>query len=268
MRSALKEIEFLEKKYREDEELPVEAEKGVELPPIILPKFQDIQKRVRIEKKEKRETEKHNLEEKVENLEFQMKDIQDRLKQLSRAPDDQKENVSRNGSVTKHRSSVEEDAVDATPVSPPPPPPPVAADDEVDVDVDESNGAEGPHGDFAEFPQYDGLEPPNKPRKSFAQFCQKTRKDVKNSLGAKDRGNKEKVNGILRDRFTALLDEERKVWRDWAAWDKLRYARDISIYEKTQEEGVKSDQGDTETQIPKKRQAENSLAPVPKKKRR
>jgi hypothetical protein len=58
------------------------------------------------------------------------------------------------------------------------------------------------------------------------------------------------------------------VWRDWAAWDKLRYARDISIYEKTQEEGVKSDQGDTETQIPKKRQAENSLAPVPKKKRR
>mmetsp|Transcript_46834 Transcript_46834/g.53157 ORF Transcript_46834/g.53157 Transcript_46834/m.53157 type:complete len:1469 (+) Transcript_46834:105-4511(+) len=264
MRSALKEIEFLEKKYREDEGLPTED--GAELSSIVLPKFKDIQKRVRMEKKAKREKEKKNLEEKVENLEFQIKAMQDRLKQLSREPDDQKENVSLNGSVTKHRLSVTEDAIEATNVSLPPLPAVTAA---VEEETDETKSAKGPHGDFVEFPIYDGLSgPPKDPKKAFAHFCQKTRKEVKNSLDPEDRRDKEKVNGILRERFTVLSDEERQVWRGWAAWDKKRYKSDISIYEETQQETVQPDQDETESLIPKKRYAENSLAPVPKKKKR
>ena len=264
MKSALKEVEFLEKKVREDRGLPVEAEAGASLPPIILPKFKEIQKSIRIKKITEREKEKTNLEEKVDNLEHKIEEIQNRLKQLSKDPDSQRENVSQNGdSITKQES------VHAVPVSPPLPPAAAIAED--DIAFDETQGAKGPDGDVVEFPHYDGSEPPKEPRKAFAQFCQRTRKEVKNSLGPEYRRNKEKLNVILRERFTALLDEERQLYRGWAAWDKLRHARDLAIYEKTQQDAVNSDPGDAideQNQIPKKRHAEDNLASVPKKKKR
>lgn len=256
MKAALKEVELLENKMREDMGLPVEAEEGATLPPITLPRFKDMQKAIRAKKMEKREREKKDLEEKVENLEHQIEEIQNRLKQLSKDPDSQKENFSRNGD-----SIVEPEPAHVLPASPP------SATVEDGFSVDESKGAVGPEGDFVEFPQYDGLEPPKDPRKAFAQFCQRTRKSVKNSLDPKDRRNKEKVNGILRERFTGMSDEERKVHRGWASWDKLRYARDLAIYEKTQQPAGSDDGANEQRQTPKKRSAEDSLAVVPKKKK-
>eukprot|EP00531_Pseudo-nitzschia_arenysensis_P000181 CAMPEP_0116124966 /NCGR_PEP_ID=MMETSP0329-20121206/5561_1 /TAXON_ID=697910 /ORGANISM="Pseudo-nitzschia arenysensis, Strain B593" /LENGTH=1458 /DNA_ID=CAMNT_0003618979 /DNA_START=160 /DNA_END=4536 /DNA_ORIENTATION=- len=254
MKAALKEVEFLEKKIREDRGLPIEAQEGNVLPPMKLPKFKDIQRNIRAKKLAEREREKKNLEDKVENLEHQIEEIQNRLKQLSRDPDNQKENFSGNGdSILKEESSR------AVPISPP-----AAVEDE---DLDETKGALGPEGDFVEFPPYDGSEPPKEPRKAFAQFCQRTRKSVKNSLDPEERRNKEKVNGILRARFTALLDDERQIYRGWAAWDKLRYARDVKIFEKAQQDDDQDDRMDERNQVPKKRNASNSLAPVPKKKK-
>ncbi len=254
MKAALKEVEFLEKKIREDRGLPIEAQEGTVLSPIKLPTFKEIQRDIRAKKLSEREREKKNLEDKVENLEHQIEEIQNRLKQLSRDPDNQKENFLGNGdSVLKEESSR------AVLVSPP-----AAVEDE---DLDETKGALGPEGDFVEFPSYDGSEPPKEPRKAFAQFCQRNRKSVKNSLDPEDRRNKEKVNGILRARFTALLDDERQTYRSWAAWDKLRYARDIEIFKEAQQGDGQNDRIDEQNQVSKKRNASNSLAPVPKKKK-
>jgi hypothetical protein len=253
MKAALKEVEFLEKKVREDMGLPVEALEGVSIPPITLPKFKDIQKNNRAKKMAEREKEKKSLEEKVENLEQQIEEIQNRLKLLSKDPDSQKKKLLRNGdSFTKQESNL------VVPVSPP------TAIVEDNIAFDETKGAIGPEGDYVEFPHYDRSEPPKEPKKAFAQFCQRTRKSVKNSLEPQDRRNKEKVNGILRARFTALLDEERHVYRGWAAWDKLRHACDLEIFEKGNGRNVTTDE---QNQTPKKRNAPDSLASVPKKKK-
>ncbi|KAL3909677.1 MAG: hypothetical protein SGILL_007994, partial [Bacillariaceae sp.] len=83
MRLALKEVDQLERKAREDAGLPVEAEDGKELPPIVLPKFKEMQKKMRQEREEKRGKEKEVLEKKVDELDAQIKAIQDRLKFLS-----------------------------------------------------------------------------------------------------------------------------------------------------------------------------------------
>jgi len=254
MKAALKEVEFLEKKVREDMGLPAEASEGVSVPPITLPKFKDIQKNNRAKKMAEREIEKKSLEEKVETLEQQIEEIQNRLKQLSKDPDSQKKKLLQNGdSFTKEEPSL------VIPVSPP------TAVVEESIAFDETKGAIGPEGDYVEFPDYDGSETPKEPRKAFAQFCQRTRKSVKNSLEPQDRRNKEKVNGILRARFTALSDEERHVYRGWASWDKLRHARDLEIFEKGDS---RNDTTDEQSQTPKKkRSAPDSLASVPKKKK-
>ena len=83
----------------------------------------------------------------------------------------------------------------------------------------------------------------------------------------KERKNKEKVNRILRERFTAMSDEERQVYRGWTAWDKLRYARDLEIYEKTNQSDAVGNEANEQITIPKKRSAEDSIASVPKKKK-
>ena len=72
MKAALKEVESLEKKVREDMGLPVEAEEGSSLPPVKLPKFKDMQRNIRAQKMAEREKEKKTLEDKVENLESKL----------------------------------------------------------------------------------------------------------------------------------------------------------------------------------------------------
>jgi len=252
MKAALKEVELLEKKVREDAGLPVEAGEGEILVPVKLPKFKDIQKEIRAKKIAEREKEKKNFEEKVEKLESQIERIQNRLKQLSKDPDRQMENFSRNGdSSAFHEPASELPAVQVAKI-------------EDDSNFDKTKGAFGPMGEFVEFPHYTGSEPPKEPRKAFAQFCQRNRKSIKNSLDPEERRNKEKVNGILREKFTALTDEERQVYRGWASWDKQRYARDLEIFEKSKHnDGTR----DKKNPIPKKRNASGSLSSVPKKKK-
>jgi hypothetical protein len=134
-------------------------------------------------------------------LEAQITEIQDRLKALGRDPEASKEN---------RRTSSNATASSIQPTDEP-------------VVFDESKAALGPDGEVVEFPEYDGSDPPKEPKKTFALFCNRMRKQVKASLDSEERKDKEKVNGILRDRFMGLSEEEKKTWRAWAAWDKKRY---------------------------------------------
>ena len=235
MRLALKEVDILERKAREDAGLPVEAEDGKELAPIVLPKYKDMQKRLRQERMEKRDKEKAVLEKKVDELDAQIKAIQDRLKVLSN-PDAYQGN-GRSSKPAPVLVPMEEEAE------------PLPA-------FDESKAALGPDNKVEEFPEYDGSEPPRENKKTFAWFCNKNRKDVKMSLKPEERKNKEKVNGILKEKFMALSDEEKGPYRAWAAWDKKRYQRDVQIYESKGASGSK------------RRASEGEAVHVPKKKRR
>jgi predicted metal-dependent phosphoesterase TrpH len=201
MRLALKEVEQLERKAREDAGLPVEAEEGTEMPPVVLPKFKEMQKHMRLERMEKRAKEKEVLEKKVDDLEAQIKEIQDRLKTLSN-PEAYKEN----------RRMLNNPAPNVVPME----------EEEPQPVFDESKAAIGPSGEVLDFPEYDGSEQPRENKKTFAWFCNKNRKEVKAALNPEEGKNKEKVNAILKQRFIALSDEEKGTWRAWAAWDKKR----------------------------------------------
>ena len=233
MRLALKEVDLLERKAREDAGLPAEAEEGQELPPIVLPKYKEMQKKMRLERMEKREKEKEVLEKKVDELDAQIKAIQERLKYLSN-PEAHAENG---------RSSN--------------PAPVVVPEEEAEPQpaFDETEAALGPNNEVIEFPEYDASEPPKENKKTFAWFCNKNRKEVKASLNPEERKNKEKINGILKEKFMALSDEQKGPYRQWAAWDKKRYLRDVQIYESR---GSGS----------KRRASEGEAVHVPKKKRR
>jgi hypothetical protein len=67
--------------------------------------------------------------------------------------------------------------------------------------VDESKGAIGPEGDFVEFPEYDGAEPPKEAKKAFTQFCINTRKEVKTSLDPEERRNKVSYKSLFRNKI-------------------------------------------------------------------
>jgi hypothetical protein len=287
MRAAEREVEQLEKKVREESGMPVEAKEGSTLQPIGLPSFKEMQRTIRLRKRQETEEEKKNLEQAVEGIEKEMKEIQERLKDLNKAAE-VKVNNNTNNTDSKKRprpagNNVEEKKIEEA------------------SKVDESRGALGPDGDFIEFPEYDGVEAPRDPKKAFTQFCLSHRKQVKASLDPADRKNKvgskcsifslllftlsltkfsfdikqDKVNGILRDKWLALSDEERQTWRKWATWDKKRFARDTKIYEtsqkyanensdeETSQEAVEEKDAMKEINVPKKR----SLPHVPKKQR-
>ena len=95
-----------------------------------------------------------------------------------------------------------------------------------------TNGAIGPEGDFVEFPEYDGEEEPHENKKAFTLFCKSTRREVKNSLSPSSRKNKDLVNNTLKDRWYALTDDEKQVWKGWEVWDAKRYEYQSGIYEK------------------------------------
>jgi SLIDE len=265
MRAALKEVEHLEKTARIDAGLPFEVGEGEQLPPIVLPKFNEMRKQMREKKAEERAKERRVLQQKVEEIQSQMQAIQDRLKELNKAPDDQRENHSRNGdSPRKRRSSTDANTTAGTVAS---------ASEAESANFDETKGALGPDGNFVEFPEYDGSEPPKDAKKAFALFCNSTRKDVKAALDPHERKDKDKVNEMLRKRFVALNDEERQIWRMWATWDKKRYSRALFIYESAHAQAKASGDDDDkaiveEIEGPKKRQAEDRLNHVPKKKKR
>lgn len=103
-----------------------------------------------------------------------------------------------------------------------------------------TNGAIGPEGDFVEFPEYDGEEEPHENKKAFTLFCKATRREVKNSLSPSSRKNKDRVNSMLKDRWYALTDDEKQVWKGWEVWDAKRYEYQSGIYEKRNQKKSKS----------------------------
>eukprot|EP00980_Cylindrotheca_fusiformis_P004471 scaffold953_cov141-Cylindrotheca_fusiformis.AAC.15 len=251
MRAAEKEVEQLERKAREEAGLPVEAEEGTTLPPIQLPSYKEMQRTLRSRKRQETETEKKNLEQKVEEIEAEIKRTQERLKQMNNkgATDELKEN--RPASPSKKRPRQSDDRLEAE-------------NEDDSSRADGTNGAVGPDGDFVEFPEYSGAEAPKDPKKAFTHFCVATRKEVKAALGPTERKNKEKINGILREKWLDLADTEKETWRLWASWDKKRYNRDMKIYESlSKSSNGKSNGGKAEHYI---EQGSTQIAHIPKKK--
>ena len=112
------------------------------------------------------------------------------------------------------------------------------ADEE--ADGGNANGAIGPEGDFVEFPEYDGETEPNENKKAFTLFCKATRREVKNSLSPSSRKDKDHVNSILKDKWYALTDDEKQVWKEWEVWDAKRYEYQSGIYANRNKKKVKS----------------------------
>jgi len=128
-------------------------------------------------------------------------------------------------------------------------------------------GAMGPGGDFVEFPEYDVEDEPHEKKKAFTLFCKSTRKEVKKSLSPSDRKNRDHVNGILKDRWYALREDEKHVWKEWELWDAKRYDHQREIHENRQNEKItkraKADASTKESSIPKKDDAFS----IPKKRK-
>jgi hypothetical protein len=257
MRAAVKEVEDLERKTREAAGLPTVAADGEELSPIELSSYKDMKEKELETKRRDMDKEQSQMEQNVEELETKMKEIQNRLKELSRdIPEDQKENVVRNGgSQIKKRPRSDEER------------PPPAADPQ--VSSENPNGATGADGTVVDFPEYDGKEPPKEAKKAFTHFCISNRKEVKQALDPAERKDKEKVHGILRERWLDLQDDEKQTWRTWATWDKKRYERDLAIYESEQSNGGKGDVDDANADAEQRDSAgDEAFAHVPKKKKK
>jgi hypothetical protein len=268
MRAAMKEVEQLERNAREDAGLPVEPEEGAELPPITLPRFKEMQKQMRSKRLEERKNQEEALTQKLAEIEAQMDEVQSRLKSLNKEPDAYKENISRNGDSSENRrKSIRASAASSTAVVA------AAAVTAEEEPIDETKGALVPDGEFVEFPEYDGSEPPKEPKKAFALYCNRNRKKVKASIDPEEL-TKEKVNGVLKERFTALSADEKQYWRGWATWEKKRYASEVAIYEQSQN-GVQNGDAaeeDQATHVPKKKrrqsEGEGESIHVPKKKKK
>lgn len=225
MRFALKEVDHLEKKIREADGMSMdESVQKDDLPPVLLPRFKEMKKLVLDKAREEKELQQRLLTEKVESLEKEIQDIQDSLKMLSKEP----QNNNTNNNI-KNNDVVSTPDVSAVPraITEDTKPKATAA-----PSYDETKGAICPTGEFFEFPEYDGKDPPKEAKKAFAVFCNQNRKQVKNTLDESERKNKDIVNSLLKERYLALSDEEKRVWRDWASWEKKRYQRDVSIFER------------------------------------
>lgn len=242
MRAAVKEVEDLEKRASE-------AVQIVDGKLSSLMSVKELKQKERESKANEMNREREKLEQNVEHLELLISDIQSRLKELSKDPNENKSVVDSSAHLKESRKrsrSTHETGEN------------VANGMENDSDL-------GPDGTQVAFPEYDGSEPPKEARKAFTHFCIKNRKEIKRSLPEGGRKDKEKVNGILRERWLELAEEERQVWRVWASWDKKRYARDLAIYEKKGNSAVTQNASesatgdhpkgnDTSDHIPKKKQ--------------
>eukprot|EP00529_Nitzschia_sp_RCC80_P027266 CAMPEP_0113523088 /NCGR_PEP_ID=MMETSP0014_2-20120614/45527_1 /TAXON_ID=2857 /ORGANISM="Nitzschia sp." /LENGTH=275 /DNA_ID=CAMNT_0000421171 /DNA_START=1 /DNA_END=825 /DNA_ORIENTATION=- /assembly_acc=CAM_ASM_000159 len=237
MKFALKEVDHLEKQILEADGVVLdESTDKNSLPPIPLPRFKEMRKLMIKQVMEEKESKQRVLTEKVASLEKEIQDVQDSLKMLSKeppkniaavspqatpvAPRSVSEDVKQKETPKKQKETRKESPEKSRKESPPA------------IDYDETKGAFCPTGEFVEFPEYDGSYPPKEAKKSFAVFCNQNRKEVKSTLDANLRKNKEVVNELLKKRFMTLSDEDKQFWRDWAAWEKKRYRRDHAIFER------------------------------------
>lgn len=219
MKAAEKEVEQYENHVRELAGLPSKAPEGEELPPVVLPKFRELQKQLKLAKKTNVERQQKELEDKVTEIEEEIASLQSRLKELSgtglRAPNRLSEsNVKEELPEVGDKLKEEENAVSET------------------EEDHKASGAVGGDGDFVAFPDYDGSEAPSEWKKPFTHFCNHTRKEIKASLDPEDRKDKKKINGILKDRWDEMSEDEKRVFRRWSDWDKKRFHYEELIFNK------------------------------------
>ena len=226
MRAAEKEIDIMEKAARD------EAEKeGRALPEgeIKLPMFKDLQAKKRLDAEKKFIEERTALEDNLRNIDAQIEEIQRKLLETdgvqkidsffkpnnSAKPPKSKAKPEHGNKTakTKEEAGTKRKA------------------DEVGGQEKEG-GAPGPGGEFVLFPEYDGEDEPNENKKAFTLFCKSTRREVRRTLGESERKNKDHVNGILKERWEALSDDEQYKWTEWEAWDEKRYEYQLAVYEK------------------------------------
>lgn len=255
MKAAEKEVEQLERKYREDNGRPTEPDQSGVLAPVQLPKYR-VLLRQKI-KRERAEAERHQkeLEKKVDDLSAQISSLQGRLKELHGgasvvsvvpqvSPDKRDEGP-------KHREKIADH--------------PPSRNGRKENQIAEGNHNGGiVQGIFVEFPKYDGTEPPIEWKKPFTQFCIKMRKEVKQSLPPEDRKDKAVLNGMLKDRWTELSEDDKAVWREWTEWDKQRYSRDVQVFDR-----LKNEDDMKAIHVPKKRKGSTDLnvISIPKRKK-
>lgn len=220
MNAAKKEVEFYEEITREAAGLPTQPEEGKTLPPIELPKFRILQRQLRASAKSAHEKTRKELEDKVADLEAQINAFQARLKEInSGAP--ARPAPARSSAASTPR-------VTPVPVASEPDPPKEKAP--------ETPGAPGADGSFHAFPEYDGNEAPADWKKPFTLFCVQTRREVKASLNPDERRDKKKVNGILKERWMDMSEDEKDYYRRWTDWDKKRFAHEQAVFDKRRTE--------------------------------
>ena len=219
MKAAEKEVEHYEHITREAQGLPTEAEPGKTLPPVELPKFRVLQQQLRAGVKAKHEKIRQELQNKVNDLQSQIDAFQSRLKEINHGAPGRPAPARSSTTSTPRHTPV--NTVTET----------VKSSSQEETTSDKP-GAPGGDGSFVEFPEYDGTEAPADWKKPFTQFCLKTRREVKASLDPEERRDKKKVNGILKERWLELTDEEKDYYRRWTEWDKKRFAHEQAIFDK------------------------------------
>ena len=187
MKAAEKEVEQLERIAREAAGLPVEPEKeGDILPPIKIPSFRVLQRQRNLLRKSKADAERMQLQSKVDELESQIRAAKERLKALNEgvaavrvSPVQGDIGTEKENHTTPRRrteSTVDEEVKPAE-----------------SSHADDNDGAIGPDGEYEEFPEYDGSEPPIEWKKPFTQYCIRTKKSVKAQMDPVDRKDKVRI---------------------------------------------------------------------------
>ena len=177
MKAAEKEVEQLEKAAREAAGIVCEPDQDLKtLPMIDIPPFHVLQKQRHEAQRTKADKERHELENKISAIEAQIRDAQGRLKALN---DDTYASNYRMSPYEKNLShSKSEPSKHSSKRS------------GKSTDITSGDGSAGPDGDFVAFPFYDGTAPPVEWKKPFTQYCNRTKKDLKESLPPDQRKNK------------------------------------------------------------------------------
>lgn len=126
---------------------------------------------------------------------------------------------------------------------------------------DYDGGAVGPDGDLVPFPEFDGSEPPKENKKAFTLFCNGTRREVKASLDRVSRKDKSRVNGILKERWFSLSNEEKDVWKKWQVWDEKRYRYQMRVFEDAERKRAKSTRRDSNASTQTNEEGEANMKP-------
>ena len=188
MKAAEKEVEQLEKVAREAAGIICEPDQDAKTLPVIeIPPFRVLQKQRHDAQRTKADKERRELENKIAEIEAQIRDAQSRLKALNDDTIVSNDRTTPNEKILSHNKSEPSGSKNSSKRS-----------GKKSVTII-SDGAVGPDGDFVAFPIYDGTSPPVEWKKPFTQYCNHTKKDLKESLPPDQRKNK--VSSINVHRF-------------------------------------------------------------------